>query len=436
MRRSNRRTPFARLSWEGRGDLQISPTPLKEWSRTTTRPALPDKFENRLIQSDNLGVMASLLPELKGRVDLIYVDPPFLSGKAYRARIGRGEDSRQPETWKTTGGYSDTWQDGGQYLDMLFPRLQLMHQLLADTGSLYLHLDWHASAYARVLLDELFGPDRLLNEIVWTYHGPSPIRSAFNRKHDTILLYTKSRNYTFNADDVRVPYNNSTVKTFASSDKAGFGKQPDLARGKVPEDWWYFPVVARLHNERTGYPTQKPEALLERIIKASSNPGDLVADFFSGSGTTALVAERLGRRWISCDPAPLAALTTYRRLHLAGNQPALSWQVDAEHPPLPELKLDVQTRSNNTDILLELTGAEAVDSTDFKFPDDLVLWEIDWAASDPCFCSQIQIVRDFRSGDLPLLASLPGDRIIGGCIRLRAFDILGRYGSELIQLQM
>jgi hypothetical protein len=174
--------------------------------------------------------------------------------------------------------------------------------------------DWHADAYARLLLDELFGANQLLNEIVWAYHGPSPIRSAFNRKHDVILAYVKGDRYTFNADAVRVPYDNSTLKTFASSPKAGFGKVPDLARGKVPEDWWYFPVVARLHNERTGYPTQKPEALLERIILASSKPGDLVADFFCGSGTAPLAAARHGRGFLAADASWRAIHTTRARL--------------------------------------------------------------------------------------------------------------------------
>ena len=201
-------------------------------------------------------------------------------------------------------GYPDDWGDLDHYLDMLYPRLVLMHRLLAKTGTLYLHLDWHANAYARILLDEIFGADRLLNEIIWVYHGPSPIRSAFNRKHDTILAYTKSQDYTFNVDMVRQPYNSNTVKTFASSTKAGFGKVPDLARGKVPEDWWYFPVVARLHSERTGFPTQKPEALLRRIVLASSNPGDLVADFFAGSGTLGSVAGRCGRDFILSDVTP------------------------------------------------------------------------------------------------------------------------------------
>ncbi|MGH2620648.1 MAG: DNA-methyltransferase, partial [Anaerolineales bacterium] len=261
---------------------------------------------NRLILGDSLGVMAALLAQFEGQVDLIYADPPFHSGKTYRARTGRAEDSRRPSAWQTTGGFVDAWSGLPEYLDMLYPRLVLMHRLLAETGTLYLHLDWHAAAYCRVLLDEIFGPDRLLNEIIWVYHGPSPIRSGFKRKHDTIYVYTKSKAYTFNADVVRTPYSPATTKTFASSPKAGFGKLPDLARGKVPEDWWYFPVVARLHGERTGYPTQKPEALLERVVAASSQPGGLVADVFCGAGTTAVVSDRLGRRGLAGDLSPLA----------------------------------------------------------------------------------------------------------------------------------
>jgi DNA modification methylase len=152
---------------------------------------------------------------------------------------------------------------------------------------------------------------------VWCYHGPSPITSAFKRKHDTILVYTKSRQYFFNADAVRVPYDASTVRTFASSRTAGFGKVPNLHRGKVPEDWWYFPVVARLHRERVGYETQKPEALLQRIVHASSAPGDQVLDLFGGSGTTGVVAARLGRNATLADLNPVAiekALLRLRRL--------------------------------------------------------------------------------------------------------------------------
>jgi site-specific DNA-methyltransferase (adenine-specific) len=151
-----------------------------------------ESTQGRLILGDNLQVMASLLPEFENCINLIYADPPFFTNKHFSARIGRGEDSRRPREWKLSEGYGDHWEDLDAYLDFLYPRLAMMQRLLAPQGTLYLHLDWHAAAYARLLLDELFGPERLLNEIIWTYHGPSPIRRAFNRKHDTILAYTPS----------------------------------------------------------------------------------------------------------------------------------------------------------------------------------------------------------------------------------------------------
>ncbi len=286
-------------------------------------PALPP---NRLLWGDNLAVMQALLPRYEGKIALIYADPPFFTNRRYRARVGRGEDSRKPHTWQLAEGYADRWASLDEYLAFLYPRLRLMHRLLAPHGTLYLHLDWHAAPYARVLLDEIFGARRLINEIVWVYHGPSPIRTAFNRKHDTILMYAKGEKHIFNADAVRVPYNPNTVATFRASPKAGFGKVPDLKRGKVPEDWWYFPVVARLHRERTGYPTQKPEALLERIIAASSNPDDVVADFFCGSGTNAVVAARLGRHFLCADATQRAIHTA--RLRLMRAQAAFATEAD------------------------------------------------------------------------------------------------------------
>jgi hypothetical protein len=263
-----------------------------------------------------------------------------------------------------------------------------MHRLLSPTGTLYLHLDWHANAYARILLDEIFGQDRLLNEIVWLYHGPSPIRSAFNRKHDTILVYTKSERYTFNVDDVRTPYHENTVKTFASSPKAGFGKVPDLERGKVPEDWWYFPVVARLHSERSGYPTQKPEALLERIVRASSNPGDLVADFFCGSGTAPLVAARLQRHFIAVDSQRRAVHTTRRRLAAAGAAPFQVETADGLQPELDRAEAPV----------LDLVAGQVY----FRHAGgDLDYWELDPAWDGVTFRSAAQAFRAQRSDWLP-----------------------------------
>jgi len=380
------------LNWESKKELTPVPASLAPFNVVYPHglgypPSGPDESlpQDRVILGDNLAVMSALLPYYEGKIDLIYADPPFFSNRQYSARVGRGEDSRRPKDWHLTAGYTDNWPDLDVYLDMLYPRLQMMYRLLAQDGTLYLHLDWHANSYARVLLDEIFGPDRLLNEIIWTYHGPSPIRSAFNRKHDTILTYTKGKGYTFNADAVRTPYNPNTVRTFASSPKAGFGKVPDLKRGKVPEDWWYFPVIARLHNERTGYPTQKPEALLTRIILASSNPGDLVADFFCGSGTTAVTAERLGRHYIVSDINWLAVHTTRRRLI---SIPA--------NPFVLEKELNTEINIRNLEQPNSIEFKDDSISLGSAVMPDLDFWEVDPNWDGELFHSAGQAIRPLK----------------------------------------
>jgi site-specific DNA-methyltransferase (adenine-specific) len=346
---------------------------------------------SHLYLGDNLKVMAALLPEYAGRINLIYTDPPFFTNRHYPARIGRGEDSRRPAEWQLAEGYGDHWADMDDYLNFLHPRLRLMHRLLAPSGTLYLHLDWHADACARLLLDEIFGRDRLLNEIIWTYHGPSPIRRAFNRKHDTILVYTRGDEYTFNADAVREAYHPNTVRTFHSSIKAGFGKVPNLERGKVPEDWWYFPVVARLHNERTGYPTQKPQALLERVLLASSNPGDLVADFFCGSGTFPTVAALHGRRFLACDNTSRAVQTTCSRLSEQGAPFSLQRE-SGSVIPTQEISIKVTVQGK----VIRLVDAPELD-----------YWEVDPAWDGKVFRSAQQARRPRRAGELPLEIKLP-----------------------------
>jgi hypothetical protein len=257
-------------------------------------------------------------------------------------------------------------------------------------------------------LDEFFGAENFLNEIIWAYHGPSPIRSAFNRKHDTILSYVKGKGYTFNADAVREPYNQNTVNTFKSSAKAGFGKVPDLDRGKVPEDWWYFPVVARLHNERTGYPTQKPNALLERIILASSNPGDLVADFFCGSGTTSLVAAKHGRKFITCDE-------NIRSIHTARSRlldTRCAFSVDRDL--LFKFPFSTMPKSTKVNISNDLI------SLDTKL--DLDYWEVDSNWDKKIFLSAVQARRPVRSGDIPHELKIK----IGGKVCIRFVTVKGK----------
>jgi DNA modification methylase len=370
--------------------------------------------QNRLIFGDNLAIMAALLPEYEGRIHLIYADPPFFTNRKYPARIGRGEDSRKPEGWALADGYPDSWRNLDAYLDFLYARLRLIYRLLAPDGTLYLHLDWHANSYARLLLDEIFGADRMLNEIIWTYHGPSPIRSAFNRKHDTILAYVKGDQYTFHADAVRQPYNPSTVQTFKASPKAGFGKVPDLERGKVPEDWWYFPVVARLHNERTGYPTQKPEALLDRIILASSNPGDIVADFFCGSGTVPACAGRLGRRFVAADAAFRAIHTTRQRLCAQGAAPfTLEREAASCFPIAKSARIRLEAGPSSVKVL----GKPGLD-----------YWEVDPNWDGATFKSAAQAQRPVRSGEIPRQIQIKTGR--RSCVRLVT------VGGEMIEREL
>ncbi len=412
------------LTWPGKGLSDPTPAPLRTTGILYPRGnGYPDvQPRNRLILGDNLAVMAALLPEYAERFDVIYADPPFFTRQRFKARTGYGEDSRKPHTWQLTDGYADTWPSLDAYLAFLYPRLHLMYRLLAPHGTLYLHLDWHANAYARLLLDEIFGADALLNEIVWVYHGPSPIRSAFNRKHDTILAYVRGRDYYFDADAVREPYHPNTVKTFRASRKAGFGKVPDLKRGKVPEDWWYFPVVARLHKERTGYPTQKPQALLERIIKASCPPGGLVGDFFCGSGTPAVMAARLGRRFVAVDATRRAIFTTRARLVGAGGD-AATLQETADAPPAASLPPEHWPHAVWR---ADATPGGKLHLEAQSIPDALAYWEVDPAWDGCTFRSAAQAVRPWRRGDISRVCALP---LRGERMRVRFWLLTGESGE-------
>ncbi|MGA9114049.1 MAG: site-specific DNA-methyltransferase [Candidatus Dormiibacterota bacterium] len=284
----------------------------------TPAAAGPGVPREGVVLGDNLDVLRAL-PD--GCVDLVYIDPPFGTGQHRRLdsiRTGSGDRTRagfggRTYRWETVSSLQ--YQDGmdlDAYLAFLAPRLAEIHRVLAPHGSLYVHLDHHAVHHVRLLLDGVFGSERFLNEIIWAYDYGGRARDRWARKHDNILWYARSASWVFNREAVdRIPY---LAPGLVGPEKA--------ARGKLPTDVWWMTIVPTSGRERTGYPTQKPLRLLERIVRASSNPGDLVADFFAGSGTTAVAAARLGRRHLVVDTNPDAIRITRERLAALTTPPA------------------------------------------------------------------------------------------------------------------
>jgi site-specific DNA-methyltransferase (adenine-specific) len=269
-----------------------------------------ETLENTLYFGDNLTVL-KLIPD--SSVQLVYIDPPFNTGREQQRskvttkrnnegnRIGfKGE---RYETVKSTVlSYDDQFAN---YWEFLEPRLEEAFRVLSSSGTLYLHLDYREAHYAKVLLDALFGPECFLNEIIWAYDYGGKSKSRWPAKHDTILVYVKDpKNYYFNSEEVdREPYM-----------APGLVTQEKIERGKLPTDVWWHTIVSPTGKEKTGYPTQKPVGILRRIIQASSKPGDVVMDFFAGSGTTGFVANELGRRFILVDQNPESIEVIKQRL--------------------------------------------------------------------------------------------------------------------------
>jgi len=292
-------------------------------------------WKNKLIWGDNLYVMSSLLEHYAGKIDCIYIDPPFATGAdfTYKTEIGNEEIKIDKEqSMIEEKAYRDTWGYGTQsFIDTLWKRLLLMRDLLKPDGSIYVHVDYRTSHFIRQLLDEIFGCDQFLSEITWALGAGARSSSYFSNKHNTIFLYANGGQHTFNIDGriMRKPYAKSTLDMhFTNIGEDGRRYRIQIKNGKeyityedegqVVDAVWTDIGAQRATSpimpEYTGYPTQKPEALLERIITASSNPGDCIADFFVGSGTTMAVSEKLGRRWIGCDLSRYAIHTTRKRL--------------------------------------------------------------------------------------------------------------------------
>jgi len=306
------------------------------------------EWRNRLIWGDKKYVLPSLLPEFAGKINLIYIDPPFDTGAdfSFSARIPDHPESdalgtsfvKEPSIIEQKA-YRDTWGRGlDSYLEWFYETAVMLRELLNDAGSLYVHLDWHVGHYAKAILDEVFGQENFRNEVIWHYPGREMhISNKFNAKHDVILFYAKSETAKINMSEVALPYDREErlkgLRRKVHKDPDGrewvwetrgqaSGQEPYkryideiISQGRPLSDVWDdLQFLRGNHPERVDYATQKPSWLVERIIKASSSAGDLVLDCFIGSGTTAAVADRLNRRWIACDLGRFAIHTTRKRL--------------------------------------------------------------------------------------------------------------------------
>lgn len=316
---------YPELRWTGKRpyrSTQYFPAQLKESYGEPT-----DGWMNKIFWGDNLQVMSHMLKEYRGKVDLIYIDPPFDSKADYKKKIKlKGKSAANDSSAFEEKQYGDIWSSD-EYLQFMYERLILLRELLASDGSIYLHCDWHRAAQLRMLLDEVFGPSNFRNEIVWSYFGFKRATSKkFPQKHDLIYSYTKSAEYTWHVQ--YKPHSDDYIKRFKKDENGrlyrddvnptGGGSRIiylDEVEGDIIDSVWNdIPPVNPVAKDRQNYPTQKPVKLIERIIEASTNPNDLVFDCFMGSGTTQAAAINTGRRYIGADINLGAVQTTTKRL--------------------------------------------------------------------------------------------------------------------------
>ena len=282
-------------------------------------------FDNLLIQGDCLSACAYLKSK-NIKVDLVYIDPPFASGANYAKKIylrngSKNEIDNDSNAIGEEVMYGDIWQKE-DYLNWIYERLLTIKEVMNETASIYVHLDWHIGHYVKILMDEVFGEENFVNEIVYCYTGPTNQKNNFPRKHDVLYFYKISETKIFNTDEIRVPFKKST-KSGGKTALTGRASDEELEaldkKGKIIEDWWVdISDIGKTHNEDLNYPTQKIEKLLVRIIKASSNKNMIIGDFFAGSGTTAKVANDLNRKFISCDIGTNSLQTSRDRLASVG----------------------------------------------------------------------------------------------------------------------
>ena len=446
-------------------------------------PLEKELWYNLLILGENEAILNSIMPKFEKQVSLIYIDPPFATGGDFNLKIQIGEQGNSIDKV----AYKDKWEKGlDSYLVFLYNRLVKMRQLLKPNGSIYVHLDWHISHYIKLILDEIFGIDNFRNEIIWAYPAASvKTRRFFIRSYDTILFYSNSEDYIFNDDpEIYMEYSNR-VKNALKKDEEGIfyyrggshnGKK--LSRkvyvqqeGIFPRDVWNdVPYIRANTTEYQGFSTQKPERLLRRIILASSNENDIVADFFCGSGTTLAVAEKLRRRWIGADINKHAIHMSRKRiLNISNSNDILKWKEKYNRNPhsfrvlslrkedksgfiskdflkkgiqieqvntsqnLPELRIDLQ--QNNNTIFIELLDynlpylkliSKEIRDKIISFSDFIDYWALDYDFKDNLFNTMWFTFRSGKKRELKL-KSMPYNYEQKGLYNLsiKLIDIFG-----------
>ena len=399
-------------------------------------------WKNIIACADNGPFMKNLIEngDMKGKIQMVYIDPPFFTKANHEAVIHVNRPGEEKGTLSAKHlAYDDHWSRGiGQYLSMLTSRLYLIRDLLTDQGTVWVHLDWHAVHYVRLLMDEIFGADHFVNEIVWTYKSGGASKKHFARKHDTILVYSKSKKYYFQPLKEKSynrgykPYHFKGVEEF--QDELGWYTMVNM------KDVWHIDMVGRTSHERTGYATQKPEAILERIMESCTREGDICADFFCGSGTLAAAAQRMNRRWICCDQGKLAVSTTYRRAADMDDVNGQGYCILAEDCSTGKLAADVKDgvlTLKECDIQPDYSALEGKDLPKLKAAaetDPMLLidsWSVDWD-----FDGEIhrpKVINFRKKGKLDLSMQLPENKEIK-CCSIAAYDMLGGRYQTVIEL--
>lgn len=345
----------------------------------------PEDWSNRLIWGDNKYVISSLIPQIGGEVDLIYIDPPFATGDDFSAKITVGdEEFTKAPTAIEKHIYRDTWGEGySSYLQMMYERLLLMEEFLADDGSIFVHSSWHTGHYMKLILDEIFGRQNFRNEIIWWYYNKFQGNvNYFPRNHDVIFWYSKSDDYRYETQyterdepvkQIKREWDSEEGRIVNVKDDEGNVVYEERTERTVDDVWRISMLQPADKSENRGFPTQKPEEILRRIIGATTNEGDIVADFFCGSGTTAAVAEKMGRRWIMSDVSKFAVHTARKRMLDLHN-----YSDDYEQLARPFTLLNLGTYQKRKfienghppqreylEFILKLYNAEAIDGYEF-----------------------------------------------------------------------